>query len=418
MRILVVGSGGREHALAWKLAQEAEVYAAPGNPGIATDVECIPVSVSDFEGLLKACRSRLIDLVVVGPEDPLVAGLADFLRSNGFSVFGPGKAGAQLEGSKAFSKECMTRAGVPTAAFATFTEPEAAKAYAAKLVDEGRLPVVKASGNAVGKGVFVCNSTHEASDSIDALMTDRQFGEAGATVVVEERLMGFEFSLLTICSGKEFWSLPVAQDYKRALDGDRGPNTGGMGSVSPVEAVSADLVAEAERSAVEPILELLATDGVPYRGTLFTGFMVQNGTPYCLEYNVRFGDPETQTIMRRLGKGLAECLRSAATGHTPIPVPILEMAAVTIVLASGGYPGTFEKGYPIEIPRSLPAEVKLFHAGTSMKDGQLVTSGGRVLGVSATGDSLSDAAAMAYSACEAIGFQGKFFRKDIAACPV
>lgn len=418
MRILVIGSGGREHALAWKLAQEAEVLVAPGNAGIAQELECVDVKASDSEGILALCRERDIDLVVVGPEDPLIAGLGDFLRTGGFPVYGPGSLGARLEGSKAYSKQLMAEAGVLTARYESFQEATLAKEFARSLVDSGAMPVIKASGNALGKGVVVANSLTEAEDAIDMMMVDREFGDAGSTVVVEERLLGFEFSLLTICSGTDFYSLPVAQDYKRALDGDRGPNTGGMGTYSPVAAVSSDMVMEAEALAVRPILSHLKANGIDYRGTLFSGFMVQNGKPYCLEYNVRFGDPETQTVMRRLGSGFAAALLAAAKGESISPIEVLDHSAVTVVVASGGYPGSYAKGIPVQIPSDLPDAVKVFHAGTALQDGQLVSSGGRVLGVSAIGDSQEEARAAAYAACDLIEFEGKHLRRDIAASPL
>jgi len=418
VKVLVVGSGGREHALAWKLSQEAEVVVAPGNAGIAQDVECVDLAVSDFEGLLNLCRTRAIDLVVVGPEDPLIVGLADLMRAAGIAVYGPGKEGARLEGSKAYSKEVMAAAGIPTARFGAFDQPEPALVFAREMVASGNLPVIKASGNALGKGVVVCNDLDEAEDAIEMMMLDREFGDAGSTVVVEERLLGFEFSLLTICSGQDYYSLPVAQDYKRALDGDRGPNTGGMGTYSPVAAVSADMVRDAEEKVVKPVLDYLRKEGVDYRGTLFSGLMVSQGKSYCLEYNVRFGDPETQTVMRRVNGGLLAALLAAAKGEPIPPVSISDEAAVTVVIASGGYPGTYRKEVPVGIPQDLPSNVKIFHAGTKFQDDSLVSSGGRVLGISATADSLSEARLSAYRVCDKIEFAEMHFRRDIAASSV
>lgn len=405
MRILVVGSGGREHALAWKLAQEHETACAPGNPGIAADVPCLPVE--DLVGL-----ARGFDLVVVGPEDPLVDGLADRIRAAGVPCYGPGAAGARLEASKAFSKALMADAGVPTAEFFTFHHADPALEYARNRFAEGRGVVVKASGNALGKGVFVCETVEEAAAAIQTMMVDRTFGEAGAEVVIEERLTGPEFSLLTIVGDEGFVSLPVAQDHKRAFDGDQGPNTGGMGTISPCAWVSADLVSETEERGVAPILAELRRQGIDYRGTLFSGLLVQGGTPYCLEYNVRFGDPETQSVMMRLGRGLGDALFAAATGSS-IPAPeILDNAAVTVVVASGGYPGSYAKGLPIEIG-PLPEGARIFHAGTALRDGQLVTNGGRVIAASASAPTLEEARAKAYEAAEAVRFEGAFFRRDI-----
>lgn len=412
MRILVVGSGGREHALAWKLAQEHEVTCAPGNPGIAQDVACVPVAASDTNGLVALAKG--FDLVVVGPEDPLVNGLGDALRAAGVAVYGPNADGARLEASKAFSKDLMADAGVPTAEFFTFHHADAALEYARNRFGEGRRIAVKASGNALGKGVVVCDTVEEAEAAIREMMVNRLYGEAGDTVVIEERLRGPEFSLLTIVGDEGFVSMPVAQDHKRASDGDQGPNTGGMGTVSPCGWVSDDLLRETESQVVAPILDELRRRGIAYRGTLFSGLMVQDGTPYCLEYNVRFGDPETQSVMLRLGRGLGEALRAAATG-APISAPeVLDNAAVTVVVASGGYPGSYAKGLPIEIG-SLPEGAKIFHAGTALKDGQLVTNGGRVIAASAFGATLSQARERAYAAAEAVRFEGAFFRRDIGA---
>jgi phosphoribosylamine--glycine ligase len=418
VRVLVIGSGGREHALAWKLSQESEVLVAPGNAGIAQDVETVNIKVDSFPDIFLLCELRKPELVAIGPENPLVDGLADQLRERGYLVYGPNKDGAMLEGSKAYSKQVMAEAGIPTARYEAFTDPIAAKRYARSLADSGASPVIKASGNALGKGVVVANSLPEAEEAIDMMMVDQEFGEAGSTVVVEERLLGFEFSLLTICSGTQYLSLPVAQDYKRAHDGDQGPNTGGMGSYSPVPAVTESLVRQAEEEAVKPLLNYLKSKGIDYRGTLFSGFMVQNGKPFCLEYNVRFGDPETQTVMRRIGSGFGAALRAAAAG-LPIPeIEVFDNHVVTVVMASGGYPGAYRKGESITIPSDLPSSVKVFHAGTGHIENVLVTSGGRVLGVSATGATLQEARADAYAACERIDFNGKFYRRDIAAGPL
>ena len=412
MRILVVGSGGREHALAWKLSQEHEVVCAPGNPGIAADVATAAVAASDHDGLVALARG--FDLVVVGPEDPLVSGLADVLRAQGIATFGPGADGARLEASKAFSKALMDRAGVPTAAFRSFTDPSEAMLYAEGRMGEGRGVAVKASGNALGKGVVVCEEFWEAAEAIRGMMLDRQFGEAGATVVIEDRLVGPEFSLLTLVGDEGWVSLPVAQDHKRALDGDHGPNTGGMGSFSPCAWVTDEMLRETEARVVGPTLAALRESGIEFRGTLFSGLMVQNGTPYCLEYNVRFGDPETQSVVLRLGRGLGEALFAAATGAAIPPPETLDNAAVTVVVASGGYPGDYEKGLPIEVG-PLPEGAKLFHAGTALKDGRLATSGGRVIAASAAAPTLEEARVKAYAAAGAVRFEGAFCRRDIAA---
>lgn len=418
MRILIIGSGGREHALAWKLAQEHTVYACPGNPGIAQVAECI---VGD--PLATAIQLRP-DLVVVGPENPLIEGLADRLRIEGLTVLGPGADGAEHEASKAFSKTLMQEAGVPTAPFSIHTDATSARMAAKARFDAGQSVAVKASGAALGKGVVVCDTFEEADEAITMMLEDGDLGAAGQTVVIEDRLRGWEFSLLSVVSGTQFVSLPVAQDYKRALDGDRGPNTGGMGTYSPVAKVDGDLVRRTEERIVRPMLETMQAHGIDYRGVLFSGVMVVDGEPMCLEYNVRFGDPETQTVMRRLGSGLGDLLLAAAQGRPLPPVTVEVPAAVTVVVASAGYPGAYEKGIPIFIPGDLDESVVVFHAGTSDKhrnepagrgEGEFFSAGGRVLGVSATGATVAEARAKAYDAADRIEFAGKMVRRDIAA---
>ena len=411
MRILVIGGGGREHALAWKLSEEAEVICAPGNPGISEDVECIPVAQHDFASILKLAKERSVDLVVVGPEDPLIAGLADALREQGFLTFGPGTSAAQLEGSKAFAKAMMQRAGVPTASYQTFIDAAASKEYVRLQFSEGMQVVLKASGNALGKGVIVCPTLEEALEGIDTL---KALGEAGRTLVIEQRLIGREFSLLTIVGDQGIHSVPVAQDYKRVLDKDLGPNTGGMGTFSPLPWLSDDTVSQVENEIVNPILKTFADDKVSYRGILFSGIMVTESGPKCIEYNVRFGDPETQSVVRRLGTGLANALMQAASGEPITAIPVNTHCAITVALASRGYPGSYNKGLPIKIGPLHP-DIKLFHAGTSLANGQLVTSGGRVLGVSAIGESPEEARNLAYEAVNQISFEGMHHRTDIGA---
>lgn len=414
MRILVVGSGGREHALAWKLAQEAEVWATPGNPGIREVAETYDVKANDAAGLAELAKRGAVDAVLFGPEDPLIAGCADHLRGEGIAVFGPSRDAARLEGSKAFSKDLMRNAGVPTAAFATFRDPEAALSYAQSRADQGRQVVVKASGAALGKGVVVCHSVDEAEDAIQMMLVDRELGEAGSEVVIEDRLVGREFSLMTLVSDGDIRSLPVAQDYKRALDGDRGPNTGGMGSCAPADWVSTALIQETEDRVVRPILAALKANGIDYRGALFSGLLVEEGVPYCLEYNVRFGDPETQSIMRCLGTGFADAILACARGESIPPIQALAHYSLTVVMASGGYPGKVAKGSKITLG-TVPGGVVVFHAGTAIEEGQLVTAGGRVLGVSAIGATQEAARVAAYEGVAAIGFDRAQFRRDIAS---
>lgn len=375
--------------------------------------QCAECFTCDFADLATICKDRLIDLVVVGPENPLIDGIADDLRSAGILVFGPGRAGAQLEASKAFSKELMLRAGVPTADHETFNDPKLAEAYCHRIYSSGRSLAIKASGAALGKGVVIGSTLEEALDAIEMMMVSVELGEAGKTVVCEERLTGREFSLLAVCSGTSFVTLPIAQDYKRALDADRGPNTGGMGTYSPVDWLSDALVRQSEQEIIGPALRKLAHEGIDYRGILFAGIMIQDGKPFCLEYNVRFGDPETQTVVRRIGSGFLDLLLNAAKGLALEPVEVLPDAALTVVMASGGYPGSYEKGNLITMPATFDNHVQVFHAGTAMSDAGLVSSGGRVLGISATGTTLENARKSAYDATESINWKGSWYRSDI-----
>ena len=415
MRVLVVGSGGREHALVWKLVQEAEVYCTPGNAGIAKTCQTFDVAADQTDRIIALAKQLGVDFVLVGPEAPLIHGLGNALRAAGVAVVGPGSEGAQLEGSKAFSKRLMVEARVPTADYGEFHDPESARVFVGEMFAKGRNVAVKTSGAAFGKGVSVCVTQEEAEEAIAKAMIEKVFGPAGETLVIEDCLFGKEFSLLTLVSGRHFRSLPVAQDYKRAFDGDRGPNTGGMGGYTPVSWLSEDLVKTTEERVVAPLLSKLAEKGIDYRGVLFSGLMVVGGVPYCLEYNVRFGDPETQSIVRRLGKGFAEALRAVSNAE-PIPeIEVLDNAAVTVVMASEGYPGKHANGRKVTIPEDLPEEVVVFHAGTQTLLDGLVTSGGRVLGVSATGKSVEDARKTAYASASRIDFKGGFFRTDIGA---
>lgn len=413
MRILVVGSGGREHALAWKLAREAQVFAAPGNPGIAQVAECFSIDALDFEGLAELALRISADLVVFGPEDPLIRGAADRLAEAGLTVLGPGQLGARLEGSKAYAKELMQRAGVPTAEHRSFSDVVPCLEYIRSRFDAGVQVAVKASGPALGKGVVVCDSLPEAEEAAREMLVGGRFGEAGSTVVVEDRLRGREFSLIALCSGREFLTLPLVQDYKRAGTGDVGPNTGGMGSYSPLEWVTDSLRREAEQSIVAPVLHELAADGTPYRGFLFAGIMAVDGKPYCLEYNVRLGDPETETLVMRIGEGLAEAIRAAAVG---VPLPPLEHRpdhALTVIVASEGYPERPQTGRPLEIG-PMPEGVTVFHCGTKRgANGELVASGGRVLAVTARADSGPAARNLAYQGVAQVRLEGMRFRTDI-----
>jgi phosphoribosylamine---glycine ligase len=398
VKVLVVGSGGREHALAWKIAASdalQELHAAPGNPGIAALARCHPIRMDDVEGLLGLCRQHEIDLVVVGPEAPLVAGIADHLRAAGISVFGPSAGAARIEGSKSFAKEIMRAAGVPTAA----------------ALGEASAPcVVKADGLAGGKGVFVCRAQDEADRAVE------QARALGGEVVVEELLEGEEVSLFALSDGAEALPLAPAQDFKRLLDDDEGPNTGGMGSYSPVPFLARDEIDELVELVHRPVLAELAERGTPFVGLLYAGLMLTDDGPRVLEFNCRFGDPETQAILPRLeGDFLGALARAAEGALSGVEVSAGPHAAVTVVLASQGYPDAPQAGVPIDGLADAEATGALvFHAGTALRDGRLVSAGGRVLDVTGIGDSVAEAREDAYAAVEKIDLRGAQFRRDIA----
>jgi phosphoribosylamine--glycine ligase len=419
--VLIVGSGGREHALAAALARSpsvTELHAAPGNPGISQLASCHPVRALDLDGIAALARSVSADLVVIGPEAPLVAGLADVLRHAGIAVFGPGREAARLEGSKAFAKEVMQAAGVPAAASfnaATMTEVRAA------LAALGGPAVVKADGLAAGKGVVVCDTPEEAEAAAAEMLVGGSLGDAGRTLVIEERLTGPEVSLLALCDGETAVPLAAAQDFKRLGDGDAGPNTGGMGAFSPVPGVGAVSVAEICDVVHVPVLRELGRRGIHFSGCLYAGLMLTGAGARVLEFNVRFGDPETQALVPRIEDDLAARLYDAACGRlTRDAIRFRPGACVTVAMASRGYPAASENG--VEITGCDAAEasdadgrVQVFHAGTARRGDHLVTAGGRVLGVTALGDDLADARARAYAAAELISFDGMQLRTDIAA---
>jgi phosphoribosylamine--glycine ligase len=398
VKVLVVGSGGREHALAWALSRSprlSELHAAPGNPGIASLASCHPVHPDDSASIVALARELRIDLVVVGPEAPLVAGLADELRHAGINVFGPGAAAAQIEGSKAFSKDVMDAAGVPTARTLAVARPPC---------------VVKADGLAAGKGVWVCHTQEELDAGLRA-------AEAlGQPFHVEELLEGEEVSIFALCDGATALALPAAQDYKRIGDGDEGPNTGGMGSYSPVPRLSDDEVAALVDSVCRPVLAELAARGAPFNGVLFAGLMLTADGPRVLEFNCRFGDPETQSLLPRIEGDLLEALYAAATGELhDVELATSARAAVTVVLAAPDYPARADVGTPIDgIEDAEATGALVFHAGTALHDGRLVTNGGRILNVTAQGDTTADARAAAYDAAGRVHFAGMRFRSDIA----
>ena len=416
MKILVIGSGGREHALLWKLAQSPRVTAlhcAPGNAGTAQLATNHPVAATDLPGLVALAKVEKIDLTVVGPDDPLAAGIVDCFQKEGLRVFGPVAAAARLEASKSFAKEFMVRHGIPTAGSATFSDPEAALAHCAK----ASYPlVVKADGLALGKGVVIAQTQEEAETAVRQSMIEKVFGDAGNTVVIEEFLTGPECSIHALVDGKGYALFPDAKDHKRALDGDRGLNTGGMGTISPSREVDGAMQERIRREVMEPFVRGLAVDGLPFSGMLFPGLMMTPNGPKVLEFNCRFGDPETQSLMRRLQSDLLDLIEATIDGKLSSVTPEWDdRAAVCIVLASGGYPGPIEKGKVItgiEAAASVP-DVVVFHAGTALKDGKVVTNGGRVLGVTALGTTLEEARTKAYAAAEKITFEGKQLRHDI-----
>jgi len=416
MRVLVVGGGGREHALVWKLRQSPRVealFCAPGNAGIAAQAECVPVAADDVKGLLHLAREQRMDLTVVGPELPLTLGLVDRFAEAGLRAFGPVAAAARLEGSKAFSKDLCRQSHVPTAFFGTFTDPEEAVRFVREV---GAPIVVKADGLASGKGVFICQTVEEALDAIDQVMRRRLFGDAGARVVVEEFLEGEEVSFMAVTDGTTVLPLATSQDHKRVFDGDRGPNTGGMGAYSPAPVATPALQAQVMREIVEPVVQGLARQGIRYTGVLYAGLMVQDGRAKVLEFNVRLGDPEAQVLLARLGSDLADiCLRVCEGRLAGTEIAWDPRPAVCVVLAAEGYPGGVERGRPVEGLEALRGWQGgvVFHAGTKRVDGRLVTDGGRVLGVTALGDTIEGAIAEAYAAVGKIDWPGMHYRRDI-----
>jgi phosphoribosylamine--glycine ligase len=423
MKVLVVGSGGREHALAWKVSHSPKVtklYCAPGNAGIASIGECVNIKVMDIPALVSFAKEKAIDLVIVGPESPLIAGLADELRAAGIPTFGPSKAAAQIEGSKVFSKNLFAKYGIPTAEFRTFHDPEAAFAYIEEIAGGSEeLPiVVKAEGEALGKGVLMCSTKSQALSAVKTIMVDRAFGQAGDRVVIEEMLEGQEATLMVITDGTSVLPLQPAQDYKRAYDNDEGLNTGGMGCYSPVPVVPPEVYDECLRTCILPTIRAMKAEGRPYTGALYCGIMLTKDGPKVIEFNARFGDPETQVALPLLENDLIDVIQASLSGSLDsVETKCYNGAAVCVVVASGGYPGSYETGKPIsglDAAGSIEG-VTVFHAGTRLDDGKVVTSGGRVLGVTAVGDSFKAARDRAYSAVDRIHFEGMHYRTDIAA---
>lgn len=414
MRVLLIGSGGREHALAWKMAASpllTKLYAVPGNPGIGREAELVRLDIADHTAVARFCRENEIDLVVVGPEGPLVAGIADDLRAEGIRVFGPSKAAARLEGSKGFTKDLCAKYGVPTAAYGRFRDLASARAYVEKT---GAPIVIKADGLAAGKGVTVAMTLDEARTALDACF-DGSFGQAGTEVVVEEFLVGEEASFFCLCDGTTALPFGTAQDHKRLSDGDTGPNTGGMGAYSPAPVMTPEMIDRTMREIVEPTMRGMAETGAPFSGVLFAGLMITDKGPKLIEYNTRFGDPECQVLMMRLKDDLLVLLNAAADGqlaHTS--VRWRDDAALTVVMAARGYPGAPEKGSVIRGVEAAAGEgVEIFHAGTAINGGALVANGGRVLNITATGRTVGEAQKRAYAALDRIDWPQGFCRRDI-----
>ncbi|AWC25095.1 Phosphoribosylamine--glycine ligase [Aminobacter sp. MSH1] len=414
MNILLIGSGGREHALAWKLAASpmlTRLYAAPGNPGIAQETELVALDLADHAAVVSFCKDKAIDLVVVGPEGPLVAGIGDDLRAAGIRVFGPSKAAAQLEGSKGFTKDLCARYGIPTAAYGRFDNAAEARAYVEKM---GAPIVIKADGLAAGKGVTVAMTLDEALGAVDGCF-DGAFGGAGASVVVEEFMTGEEASFFCLCDGKTALPFGTAQDHKRVGDGDVGPNTGGMGAYSPAPVMTPELIEQTMREIVEPTMRGMAEMGSPFAGVLFAGLMLTDKGPRLIEYNTRFGDPECQVLMLRLKEDLLVLLNAATDGQLAhVSARWRDEAALTVVMAAKGYPGTPEKGSVISgIDKAEASGARVFHAGTAVQGGNIVANGGRVLNVTAIGSNVSEAQQKAYAAVDLVDWPEGFCRRDI-----
>jgi phosphoribosylamine--glycine ligase len=426
MKLLVIGSGGREHALVWKLAQSPHVtqlWCAPGNAGIAQErlaknsapVECVNLGAENLPKLLAFAQEKKADLTVVGPDNPLALGIVDLFQKNGLRIWGPNQKAAQFESSKVFSQRFMEKYGIPTARSGMFDEPKAAKAFAESL---GGKCAVKADGLALGKGVLICASMAEAARAIDEILVSRAFGTAGSQVVIQEFLEGMEISLHALCDGKTARLFPTSQDHKRALDGDQGLNTGGMGTYSPTPFLTDAQLADAAKKILDPFLRGCVTEGIDYRGILYPGVMLTKSGPTVLEFNARFGDPETQVYLTRLENDLVELLDASVNGSLDkIELKWKTASSVCVVMASGGYPGSYAKGKPILglAEAAMLPNVKVFHAGTAKSGDQIVTNGGRVLGVTALGKDLKSAQAAVYAAVEKIHFDGAHFRRDIAA---
>ncbi len=416
MKVLIVGGGGREHAIAYAVSKSPKVdkiYCAPGNAGIAEIAECVDIQVMDFEEIAKFAKKTAVDLVIVGPDDPLAAGIVDVLEGYGLKVFGPDGKAAILEGSKAFSKDLMKKFNIPTAAYEVFDNADKALAY----LESARFPIVlKADGLALGKGVLICNTLDEAKAGVQEIMLDKKFGMAGNRMVIEEFMTGREVSVLTFCDGKTIKVMSSAQDHKRAGDGDTGLNTGGMGTFSPSPFYTAKIDEYCKKNIYKPTVEAMAKEGRPFKGVIFFGLMLTEDGPKVLEFNARFGDPEAQVVLPRMKNDIIDVMTACVEGNLgKIKLEFEDNAAVCVMLASKGYPGKYERGFVIEgLDKFSDKEgYYVFHSGTKKTGKGIVTNGGRVLGVTAKGDTLKNARAKAYEAVEWIDFENKYFRHDI-----
>ena len=416
MKVLIVGSGGREHAIAWSVAKSPKVdkiYSAPGNAGIAEFAECVNIGAMEFDKLVAFAKENAIDLTIIGMDDPLVGGVVDAFEAEGLRVFGPRKNAAIIEGSKAFSKDLMKKYKIPTAAYENFTDPDEAIKY----LETAKMPIVlKADGLALGKGVLICNTLEEAKEGVKTLMLDKQFGDAGNEIVIEEFMTGREVSVLAFCDGKTIKCMTSAQDHKRAKDGDQGLNTGGMGTFSPSPFYNDEVEAFCEKYVYQSTMDAMASEGRPFTGILFTGLMITEDGPKVLEYNARFGDPEAQVVLPRMKNDLIEVAEACIDGTLDqVDLQFEDNAAVCVVLASEGYPVSYEKGFPISGLDEFNKHegYYCFHAGTKFDGDHIVTNGGRVLGVTAKGKDLKEARANAYAATEWVQFKNKYMRHDI-----
>lgn len=417
-KVLVIGQGGREHALVWKIAQSTmveKIYVAPGNPGMANLAECVDIAVEDIDSLLKFAKSNAIDLTVVGPEVPLILGIVDEFKKEGLKIFGPTKEAAQLEGSKVFTKDLLKKYNIPTADYHVFNDVTLARNYIDDYMTAGNKLVVKVDGLAAGKGVIIAANKDEAHQAIDSMLLDKAFGDAGENIVIEEFLEGEEVSVFAISDGNDYITLISAQDHKTVFDNDEGPNTGGMGAyVNPPIYKEESLQKEVESKILRPVVDAMRKEGHPFTGVLYAGLMITDSGPKVLEFNARFGDPETQAIMPMIASDIVELFEKTCDAKLKdYQVKLYDGSCVCVVLASKGYPGSYEKGLPIEGLDNISDDTLIFHAGTALKDGKLVTNGGRVLSVVCRGQDVKEAINNVYSQVNLINFAGMHYRTDI-----